>query len=216
MENLNEIATTVMVPIRRFVDSDNSCLFSSIAYLIDKENFNENSKMIFRLMIVDYINDNDNDISNDILGMDKKDYIEKISQPHTWGGAIELALFSEMFNIMIASMDVMTGRVDMFGEEKDYDRRIYIMYNGVHYDPLVMNLDDTCGNESDITVFSPNDDNTFIMFKDFVESIKSKGDFVDPSNINNMKCGVCNEEFFDEGDAVIHGQNFNHWDFRQI
>ena len=31
-----------MYPTRRFVDADNSCLFSSISYLFDKSNFNEN------------------------------------------------------------------------------------------------------------------------------------------------------------------------------
>jgi hypothetical protein len=32
-------------PIRREVDADNSCLFSSLAYLLDKANFNELNMM---------------------------------------------------------------------------------------------------------------------------------------------------------------------------
>ena len=38
-------------PIRREVDADNSCLFSSIAYLIDKANFGETSSLKFRIHI---------------------------------------------------------------------------------------------------------------------------------------------------------------------
>lgn len=209
-----ETVMTEMIPIRRYVDSDNSCLFSSIAYLIDRSNFDENSKLIYRLMIVDYLQDSD--ISDDILGMKKDDYILKITQPDTWGGAIELRFFSDIFKIQIASMDVQSGRIDIFGEMEDYDRRIYLMYNGVHYDPLVMNLDDSCNTETEMTIFSPTDDDKMIMFKDYIESIKAKGDYVDPSNINNIKCNICNQEFFDEDLALVHGQTESHWDFKQI
>lgn len=205
---------TEMIPIRRYVDSDNSCLFSSVAYLVDRANFNENSKIIYRLMISDYLNDNN--INDDILGMKKEEYIQKISQPDTWGGAIELRIFSDIFKIQIASIDVQSGRVDIFGEIEDHDRRIYLMYNGVHYDPLVMNLDDSCSAETDMTIFSPYDDEKMLMFKDYIESIKAKGDFVDLSNINNIRCNICTEEFFDEEKALTHGQQFGHWDFKQI
>ena len=47
-----------MKSIRRQVDADNSCLFTSIAYLTDKKNFNQNSSSQYRLMIVDYLLNN--------------------------------------------------------------------------------------------------------------------------------------------------------------
>ena len=202
------------IPIRRYVNADNSCLFSTIAYLIDKDNFNENSGLIYRIMIVDYIKDNE--ISNDILGMEKDEYIKKISEQTTWGGAIELKLFSDIYQIEIASLDVQSGRIDIFGETNDYDRRIYILYNGIHYDPLVMNTNENADTKEDITIFSPYDDNKLVIFKDYVEDIKSTGDFVDLSNINNYKCNMCNEEYQCEEDAMIHGQTTDHWSFTQI
>ena len=201
-----------LLPIRRFVDADNSCLFSSIAYLLNKDNFNENSSLMYRLMIVDHINSTD--IGEDMLGMSKTEYIEKISQTSTWGGAIELKFFSEIFNVQIASIDVQSGRLDVFGEMEDYEKRIYMLYNGIHYDPLVMNNTDDIA--SDITIFSPEDNEKMIMFKDYVESIKAKGDFVDTSNINNLKCEVCDTEFFSEEEAVVHGSSLGHWNFKQL
>ena len=125
-----------IMPVRRYVDHDNSCLFSAVAYLMNKDDFNENSSLIYRLMITDYINDNN--ISADVLGMSKEEYVNKISDNNSWGGAIELKLFSDMFETQIASLDVQSGRVDIFGEDKEYYRRAYLMYNGIHYDPLVM------------------------------------------------------------------------------
>jgi hypothetical protein len=41
-------------------------------------------------------------------------YITTILKPSTWGGAIELGIFSKHFNTEIASVDVETGRIDQF------------------------------------------------------------------------------------------------------
>ena len=56
-----------MEPTRRFVDSDNSCLFSSIGYLIDNKNFNETTKLQYRQLLTNFIEDNNVDISRDEL-----------------------------------------------------------------------------------------------------------------------------------------------------
>ena len=49
-----------LVPIRRYVDSDNSCLFSSIAYLINPLEMEENSKFKYRLTLDNYLQKNNN------------------------------------------------------------------------------------------------------------------------------------------------------------
>jgi len=201
-----------VLPHRRYVDADNSCLFSSIAYLIDKDNFNTSSSLIYRLIIVDHIKQNK--IDESIFGMSKNEYLEKISDSDTWGGAIELKMFSEIFDIQIAVLDVQSGRTDIFGEIEDFEKRIYLLYNGIHYDPLVMNHQDN--NESDITIFSPEDSEKLIMFKDYIESVKDKGDYVDISKINNLKCIKCNNIFESNEEASVHGINFNHWEFKNI
>ena len=33
-------------------------------------------------------------------------------------------------------MDVLTSRVDRFGEDKSYSHRILLLYDGIHYDAL--------------------------------------------------------------------------------
>ena len=203
-------------PIQRFVNADNSCLFSSIAYLIDRDNFSESSGLIFRLAIVDYIKDNNN-IKDDFLGMNKDEYINKMENPDCWGGAIELKLFSDILEVQIASIDIQSGRVDIFGETKNYTRRIYVLYNGIHYDPLVMNIE---GKEedfdSDITFFEPDDYDKLIKFKDLAENLKEQGKFVDLNNLNQLRCCECKEEFQKEEDAMLHGQTKSHWSFEEI
>lgn len=50
-----------------------------------------------------------------ILGRDPELYCQWIMQPNSWGGAIELAIFSDYFQVEIDSIDVATLRVDRFG-----------------------------------------------------------------------------------------------------
>jgi len=201
-----------MEPLRRFVDADNSCLFSSIGYLIDSEQFNETIKIQYRQIIATYIQENT--FEEGLLPISKEDYITNIINPLTWGSAIELKFFSDIYKIQIASIDVMTNRVDIFGEDKNYKNRIYLIYNGVHYDPLVFATGDEV--EEDIKMFSTNDTNALIIFKNYVNIFKEAGDFVDLSNVNNFECMQCMNIFENQRDMYEHAENYEHWDFKEL
>ena len=203
-----------LIPIRRYVDADNSCLFSSIAYLIDPKNFNMTSSYKYRYMIAEYLMNNK--LDDVILDKPQNIYIEEIQDIKKWGGAIELRLFSDIFKIKIGSIDVMTNRIDIYGETKPYDKIIYTIYNGVHYDPLVMNFSADSSKESDITKFDSMDDNILINFRKYAEIFQKSGDFVDISSIMSFECEICNKQFQSQDDISQHAQNTNHWEFKQI
>lgn len=198
-------------PIRREVDADNSCLFSSIAYLIDRANFGESSSLKFRNIIVEYLLDNEFD--SNLLDQPKAEYIDFIQDTKNWGGALEVKMFSEIFCKQIVCIDVKTNRADIYGEDKNYNQRIYLLYNGVHYDPLIMNLDLNADSSTDITIFDSNDQEVFELMKCLVLEYKNQGDFVD---FNSMECNECKEKFKNENDALDHSLNYQHWDFKQI
>ena len=201
-----------MEPVRRFVDSDNSCLFSSIGYLVDNKNFSETTKYQYRQLLVNYLEDNN--VEAGMLEIPKEDYIENIQNPSTWGGAIELKLFSDMLQIEIASIDVQSNRVDIFGQDKNYPQRIYVLYNGVHYDPLVMAY--TEDSNDDITSFASDDNETLISLQEYVKVFKDAGDFVDLSNMNSFECDTCKTLFENQEEAYNHANNFQHWNFNEI
>lgn len=201
-----------MEPVRRFVDSDNSCLFSSIGYLIDNKNFSESTKYQYRQLLVNYLEDNN--LEAGMLEIPKEDYIENIQNPSTWGGAIELKLFSDMLQIEIASIDVQSNRVDIFGQDKNYPQRIYVLYNGVHYDPLVMAY--TEDSNDDITSFASDDNETLISLQEYVKVFKDVGDFVDLANMNSFECDTCKTLFENQEQAYNHANNFQHWNFNEI
>jgi ubiquitin thioesterase OTU1 len=217
----NELAN--FQPIRREVDADNSCLFSSIAYLLDRSNFNEESSLKFRQIIINHLLDDLFD--SNLLDKPKDEYIEYIANPKNWGGALEVKMFSDIFKKQIVCIDVKTNRADIFGEDKKYPQRIYLLYNGIHYDPLVMNMELSSDPATDITIFDSDDNEVFELMKCLLLEYKNQGErpgspgptalreFVD---FYSMQCKGCNEKFKNENDALEHSLNYNHWDFKQI
>lgn len=198
-------------PIRREVDSDNSCLFSSIAYLLNKQDFDELSSLKFRNIVVEYLLDNKFDST--LLDQPKEQYIDFIQDSKNWGGALEVKMFSEIFKIKIICIDVKTNLAYIYGEDKNYDNCIYLLYNGAHYDPLVMNINITSDPISDITIFDSNDHNILELMKSLVLEYKNQGEYI---NFYTIKCNDCNEKFTSEDDAYNHLINYNHTNLFQI
>jgi ubiquitin thioesterase OTU1 len=122
-------------------------------------------------------------------------------------------MFCEIFQKQIVCIDVKTNRADIYGEDKKYDQTIYLLYNGIHYDPLVMNYDITADPSTDITIFDSTDVETFEIMKCLLLEYKNQGDYVE---FYNLQCKDCDEKFKNENDAVEHSINFNHWNFNQI
>lgn len=201
-----------MEPLRRFVDADNSCLFSSIGYLIDNNNFTETTKLEFRQILANYIQCNN--FQEGLFEVPKEDYVVNILNPSTWGGAIELKVFSDIYQIEIASVDVMTNRVDIFGQGNEFKSRIYLIYNGVHYDPLVFS--DGEDMKDDMTIFQSNDSNILVQFQNYAKIFKEAGDFVDLSNMNKFECDQCSTMFENQEEAYNHAQNYEHWNFKEL
>ena len=206
-----QMDTVDLQTIRREVDADNSCLFSSMAYLLDRSNFGDNSSYKFRQIIVEYLLDNKFDAT--LLDQPKDQYIEFIQNIKNWGGALEVKMFSEIFNKQIVCIDVKTNRADIYGEDKNYQQRIYLLYNGVHYDPLVMNYYISSDPLTDITIFDSYNQEVFELMKCLLLEYKNQGDFFE---FHSIECCTCNEKFKNENEGLDHSLNFQHWNFKQI
>lgn len=58
--------------------------------------------------------------------------------PEHWGGAIELSILARHFAISIAALDVRSRRCDLYGEDQGYAERVFVIYDGIHYDALAV------------------------------------------------------------------------------
>lgn len=201
-----------MEPIRRFVDADNSSLFSSIGYLVDNDHFNETTKLHFRQIISDYIKNNN--FEKDLFKITKEEYALKVLDTKTWGGMTEFKIFSDMYKIEIASIDVQTNKVDIYGKDNGFKRRIYLVFNGVYYDPLVLNNGEDLS--EDITVFDSDDYETLKLFREYINIFKEAGDYVDFSNKNKFECDQCQTIFESQEEALEHAHEFEHWNILEF
>nr|XP_027235322.1 ubiquitin thioesterase OTU1-like [Penaeus vannamei] len=76
--------------------------------------------------------------SEALLEKSNSDYCKWILKETSWGGAIELSVFSNYYEIEIVALDAKTGVLNRFGEDKRFDHRMIVMYDGIHYDPVYM------------------------------------------------------------------------------
>jgi len=198
------------IPIKREVDADNSCLFSSIAYLLDKDNFDENSSFKFRQIIINHLYSSNFDLS--LLDKSKDEYIHFIDNPNNWGGALEIKMFSDIFKIQINCFDIRNNKFYFYGENQNFNQMIFLLYNGFHYDPIVLNFNLESDPITDITIFNTIDNNIFNIMKSFYYNYKEENSF----ELFSLQCLICLDKFNNENQAYEHSINFNHWNFSNI
>lgn len=214
MSSLEDI--NYYIPVVREIDSDNSCLFNSIGYIQDKSSFNENTAQNLRNMISNHIKNNKEKYSSSYLNMTNEKYQNFITNKNNWGGAIEIQILSDILQIEICTFDIEHMQTLFFGEEENYNQIIFIMYNGIHYDSLVL-LPEGCSDfDFDLTKF-PNYMKTHLTDKFFeiIKKMNSEKYFV---NLNNIAiiCDDCQDIFSDQNQAIIHQKNVGHCNFSQI
>ncbi|EIW67737.1 hypothetical protein TREMEDRAFT_33358 [Tremella mesenterica DSM 1558] len=172
--------------ILRKVPDDNSCLFSAIGVVF--EGGIEGGKRL-RQVIANAIREDPNEYPDVVLGMSRDQYIAKILQPDTWGGAIELSIFSKHYKTEISSFDVATGRCDRFGQDQ-YDTRCFLVYSGIHYDALSLSPTTDAPPEFHTTLFQISDSNIFSSAEKLVSQLRSKHYYTDTATFD-LRCGVC-------------------------
>ncbi|KAI2602694.1 OTU-domain-containing protein [Hypoxylon sp. NC1633] len=123
--------------VLRVMPDDNSCLFTAVGGALrglpsaPDESCNAPS---LRRLVVDHIRANTDKYSAAILGKSPDAYCRNMLEPSSWGGEIELAIISEIFQLEICVVNVKTGSVYRVGEGNNYDWRCVLVYSNVHYD----------------------------------------------------------------------------------
>ena len=138
--------------IKYSVPSDNSCLFSSIYFVLHNGKFDLSSNQYLRDLVATKIESDQNTYSEAILGRTNSDYCQWIRrgnqvkiqfffiQPFilddSWGGGIELSILTQEYEIEICVINTESGgRIDYFGEDRNFPHRVFLLYHNLHYDP---------------------------------------------------------------------------------
>lgn len=59
-------------------------------------------------------------------------------KPNSWGGTIELLILPTFYGLEIAVVSNSNGIINRFGEGQKYGQRVFLVFAGIHYDPLYL------------------------------------------------------------------------------
>ena len=122
---------------RHTVPADNSCLFTSVNFCVSgKESADVEEASFMRDIIAAAVSSDKGRFSEAILGKANEDYCDWIRKKDTWGGAIEAQVLAEYLGIVVTVVDTKTDFVSNFGEGLSLGQRLFLIYDGIHYDPL--------------------------------------------------------------------------------
>jgi len=202
-----------LIMVRRVIAADNSCLFNSIAYAL--ENKAKNKAKDLRNVVAAHIMSDPMKYNEAVLERQNKDYVQWIQKDESWGGAIELEIFSKYYEVEIGAVDIENLIITVFGSGQGYKQRIYVLYDGIHYDILARNISEEMDDSMDITVFDPKDKYAYEGALIIAKELNAKKQF---TNINKftIQCGVCYEKFQGEKEAVEHNQKTGHINFQEV
>lgn len=196
--------------ILKEIPDDNSCLFNAIGYVLDDHS--RSKAQYLRNLVAEYILARPIEFDEAVLGRNPSDYAAWITKKDAWGGAIELSVFSNIYSVEIASFDVQSGRMDLFGEGRGYENRVYLQYTGIHYEAFALALDPSLPEAAEITVFSASDDVILGQVKELVALARASHRFTDLAGFT-LRCEICKSGLKGQTEAQRHAMQTGHASF---
>lgn len=201
--------------VRRVIPSDNSCLFNAVGYVMDKD---KHKAKELRQVIAAAVMSDPSTYTEAILGKPNQEYVEWISKPDKWGGAIELAILSDFYGREIAAYDIQTKRCDVYGQAKGYKERALLIYDGLHYDALGLAPFPDAPEEVDQTIFTVDKSGGIgyasRLAEKVVEEAHRARNFTDTGNFT-LRCGVCQRGVVGQTGAMEHASATGHINFQE-
>jgi ubiquitin thioesterase OTU1 len=196
---------------RKVVPADNSCLFTSINYcmsgcVVPSENSN-----FMREVIASVVSSDQDKFSAVFLGRPNPEYCKWILGKDAWGGAIEVQILSEYFQVQIVVVDTVSGSMTIFGEALNFPSRMVLIYDGIHYDPLYYSAVDG----STQTVHPTSDTSILDKARVTAEEAKAAHNYTDTAGFT-LKCLVCGFRMKGETEAQKHAKTTSHTNFSEV
>lgn len=54
----------------------------------------------------------------------------------------QVAILSHFYGLEMAVVDTLNAIINRFGEDRNYGQRVFLLFDGVHYDPLYLEQSD--------------------------------------------------------------------------
>jgi len=196
--------------VRRKIADDNSCLFNAVGYVLEGKTRSKAPQL--RSLIASLVVADPDEYSDAVLGQPNPEYAQWIMEPKSWGGAIELSILAQHYQAEIAAFDVSTKKLYCYGEGQGYSQRVYLIYDGIHYDSIALNPLEDGSEDFDVTVFSPYDQYAQTKAAALVDHLNQTHQFTDTARFQ-LLCKQCNKVLTGEKEAALHATSTGHSDF---
>jgi len=128
--------------------------------------------------------------------------------------SLDLSVLSQLLQTEIVALDIIRNRHDVYGTEQEYKRRIYVIYDGIHYDAVAYCFDPQLPPDMETTRFSPNDQVVLERAKDLCAQEHQRKAYTDTSNFT-LRCLVCQQGLKGQSEAAQHAQQTGHANFSE-
>uniref|UniRef100_A0A6A7G4Q4 Ubiquitin thioesterase OTU n=1 Tax=Hirondellea gigas TaxID=1518452 RepID=A0A6A7G4Q4_9CRUS len=197
---------------KREVPSDNSCLFASMDYVLNGSISSPRTKEL-RREVSEGVLQEEELIPDCVMDRPRQEYSTWIMREQSWGGEIELAILSKYHKLEIVTVDAKTARVNRFGESENYKARVFLLYDGIHYDPL--HMENLRVEGKFFTSFPGTLDAVLAQAVDMAGQAHQSGSFTDTDNFT-LQCGECGHKLKGEAEALQHAKQTTHTDFQEV
>ena len=172
---------------KELVKADGNCLFNcaSLAMEGTVDKPTEMRQNAAAIML-----SNPEKFSREELGKDPQAYVEWLtSGPHAWGGIPELKALSDLYGVEFGVVVIQDIEVLLFGHNKGLAERIYVLFDGTHYNLCVHK---PSHNAIPTRRFSPTDERAYQGMLELAKVCKSKNEDIDPA-IFSLVCYECSK-----------------------
>eukprot|EP01050_Picozoa_sp_SAG11_P011391 SAG11_NODE_1205_length_5529_cov_6.569797_1_plen_488_part_00 len=214
---------------RRAVPADNSCLFNAVGYLCQGDRELSSGPPLRRL-VAEAVLAAPERYSSAFLDKPPAEYAAWIQSAEHWGGAIELMILAEHFRAVLSCVCIQTGRVDHYGQGQGYSSRGLLVYDGIHYDPLALQLAGVGAQQHgaeaeaeaarkavramDVTLFAVDEQSVLQAAQALGKAAQEKRQFTDAASFT-LRCLVCQQGLTGQEQAIAHATATGHQNFSQ-
>ncbi|KAH8653314.1 hypothetical protein BX600DRAFT_440400 [Xylariales sp. PMI_506] len=205
--------------VLRVMPDDNSCMFTAVAGALRGTNsgLDGSSPEKLRQIVTDHILANPETYNKVVLEKSPVDYCANMLLPDVWGGAIELGIISEVFEIEICVVNVKAGSIIKYGEGK-HNLRCVLVWSNIHYDRIAEIFDESqVEDEFDVTTWNVADsDNILEASRTLCKKLKDEYHYFTDTSDFVVRCNQCGWIGQGEKAIVIHSSKTGHIAIEEI
>lgn len=206
----DQITNSSGMLMRKVVPADNSCLFTSVDCVMNNGTVDLTAAPQMRELIAGVVMSDPDNYNEAFLGKNNANYCKWIMNKESWGGAIEISILSKYYSVEIDVVDTQSGRIDRFGEDMNYLKRVLVIYDGIHYDPLIM--EPLIPGDEIQTIFSTKDAGVLSQAMEIANEAKTSRQYTDTAKFT-LRCLVCQKCLVGQKEAQDHAKSSGHINF---